>query len=197
MSVVEIRELFRSVRARPRMYLTKPDFDSCVAFVSGVDAGSDGSVLDGFREYLVLRLGGHSSLAFHSLVLLLTFDSVPTPPWTSEQDAVAVAGLFDLLDQFLTEIGKHGAQGRLAIHREHTFWQQSQSWYSPDLERFGHSPAGDLVCVPEAAQILGMSDSDVLELIYEDAIRVGRQGKDLLLRRDAVLAYKENRKPAN
>lgn len=185
---MDYRELFQSFRQRPGMYVGPPElgYDGAVAFVSGVDGGSEFTALDAFREYLVLQLGHGANLGWPSLVLQLRLPADVTRPLSAENDQLAVAGLFDLLDEFLTEMGRHSSSSRAAVHREYLFWLQKQSWYDVDLQRFGNSPAGELVDVSEAAAILGIDPTALLERVYEGEIRGGRVGPKLLFRRAVV-----------
>jgi hypothetical protein len=155
---VVYRELFRSFRQRPGMYLgpSELSYDAAFAFVAGMDQGSEFTALDAFREYLVLQLGHGNNRGWASLVLQLRLPADFTPPLSAENDQLALTGLFDLLDEFLTAMGRHSSSSRAAVHREYLLWLQAQSWYDVDLQRFGSSPAGDLVDVAEAAAILGI-----------------------------------------
>lgn len=112
-----------------------------------------------------------------------------TRPLSAEHDQVAVEALFDLLDKFLTEMGRHSARSRAAVHREHLLWLQDQSWYNLDRVRFGAAPTGDLVDVTEAAAILTVTPTELLDQVYSGAISGGRVGTRLLLRRDRIEAY--------
>lgn len=185
---VDYRELFRSFRQRPGMYLGRAElgYPSAVAFVAGVDHGSEFAVLDAFREYLVLQLGHGNNLGWESLVLQLRLPADFSRPLSAENDQLAVAGLFDLLDEFLTEMGRHSSSSRAAVHREYLLWLQAQSWYDVDLQRFGSSPPGDLVDVGEAAAILGIELKALLDRVYEGEIRGGRVGPRLLFRRAVI-----------
>ncbi|MGH3736279.1 MAG: hypothetical protein ACRDT6_11760 [Micromonosporaceae bacterium] len=65
---MDYRELFANVAKRPRMYGLDGSDAAAVAFVSGVQAATSGLALTGFREWLQVRLGEVSSLAFDALV---------------------------------------------------------------------------------------------------------------------------------
>lgn len=104
-------------------------YDQVVAFVSGMDIGSQHALLDGFREFLVLKLDSGNNLAWWALVRHLTVPDCPHPLAPAEEQ-VAVEGLFDLLDEFLAESGSPG--GVATILREHQLWLRRQSWFDPD-----------------------------------------------------------------
>lgn len=80
------------------MYLPDDRYESVVSFVIGLSLASDGRVLDGFNEWVALRLLGHSSSrAWWAIV----DDAVPAD--SKERDAVAVDLLLELLEQFVKQ----------------------------------------------------------------------------------------------
>ena len=91
------------------------DFDTLVAFLVGLDLGTRGRLLEGFREYLILRLGEESSLAWPGLAIAATAPQVAPRPRTPDDDRQAVDGLFDLLDESLAEFPEDRSRSRL-IH---------------------------------------------------------------------------------
>ncbi len=104
---MEYRTHFAAVRQRPGLYGLSGSFGQFAAYLNGVDDGSDGRALAGFREWLAVRLGRGNNLAWSGLVLHLAFpggwpglrERLADP----EQNAVAVVTLFELLDEFLAE----------------------------------------------------------------------------------------------
>ena len=55
------------------MHIPTVDFDSVAAFVAGFDLATGGAPLEGFQEWLVVKLGHGNSLAWSELVVHLTF----------------------------------------------------------------------------------------------------------------------------
>ena len=172
------RQMLRSVRLRPGMYFggSTLRYDQLVAFVTGVDVGSQGALLAGFRELLVLKYDGGSNLAWFALVVRLRVPdaSIPLGP---EDDQAAVDGLFDLLDEFLAETG--AAFGPARIYHEYFLWLQQQSWYKPELERFRVYPMPSVVVLEEAADRLGVDRSVMFDLIADRKLRPSRIGAEL------------------
>jgi hypothetical protein len=127
--VEDFRELFRRVRARPGMWLAGSDsYRTVSAFVLGIEYTHPDRPLDGFREFLVLRLGRGNNLVWTGLVLHLAFPgrdggwgTVLDEPGA---DAVAIAALFDLLDEFLGRVAEPGAVA--AIKAEHQAWDAAE-----------------------------------------------------------------------
>lgn len=56
------------------------DFDTLVAFIVGLDLGTRGRLLEGFREYLILRLGEESSLWWRATGGAAAKDAGRRPP---------------------------------------------------------------------------------------------------------------------
>ena len=179
------RELLRSVRRRPGMYFGRSElrFDQLVAFVTGLNLGSGQLLLDGLREFLILRQDEESSLTWSSLVLQHCFGEC-TFPLTPEQETVAIEAVFDLLDEFLAEV--RGPHARARLHQEYLLWQQNNSPINLDLTRFRSSPPPPMLTLTEAAEVLGVDTGAVLDLIAADAIVAFRHGAQVLLRKQDV-----------
>lgn len=152
------------------------DFDTLVAFLVGLDLGTHGSLLDGFREYLILRLDEESSLAWPGLAVALTAPQAG--------DRQAVDGLFDLLDEFLAEFPMDRSRRRL--FHEYFLWKQQLSFFNLDLERFRSSRPPDVIGVDEAMTLLGVSRTALFDLIAAGNLEIFRSQATLLLSRSRV-----------
>jgi hypothetical protein len=97
-------ELFEEVRRRPGMYFLEDNFDVVAAFVLGCDLANEGGILAGFREWLVVRLGHSSNLAWRSLVLDFAFPDASNPEAELargvENHRRAIRTLWSLLSEF-------------------------------------------------------------------------------------------------
>jgi len=118
------RELFEHLRKRPGMFGVKT-YAETAAFIDGCNAGTGGTLLQGFREWLEMRYGQPCSLVWPSMILLLM-----TPPLGGnyrnlEPDAEAVAQdrMFELLDEFLA--AKEPRDGLYSIFGEHRIWHDT------------------------------------------------------------------------
>jgi excisionase family DNA binding protein len=159
------------------MYLgSELSYDQLVAFVIGLELGNQPGPLDGFREFLVLKMDGGNNLVWSALAVRLSVPDASYPLGPAE-DKAAVDGLFDLLDEFLAETGGLGAR---QIYREHFLWLQQQTWYHPELERFHSSPAPAVLALDEAAARLGVDRAAVFDLIASRELRPSRVGAQLL-----------------
>jgi excisionase family DNA binding protein len=180
---VDHRELLRMVRKRPGMYLGTGDLDfrRLIAFLAGLDLGA--GLLDGFREYLILRLGERSSLWWASLALRLTVPHASPMPAGEDDDRAAVDGLFDLLDEFLAEfpVGR-----RRRLFEEYLLWSQQQDNFELDLERFRGHPRPELIGVEEAATLLGTTRAALFDLVAAGEIELFRDGPAPLIRKARV-----------
>ncbi|MGK8524602.1 hypothetical protein ACRS6B_25020 [Nocardia asteroides] len=174
---MDYRELLRNVSARPGMYFAGSElgYDKLVAFITGVDIGSQGSMLAGFREFLILKLDGGDNLAWFGLVIRICVPAAARPLGGDDEKA-AVDGLFDLLDEFLAETADHHARTR--IYHEYFRWLQRQSWYS-DPERVRASAASSNIPLEEAATRLGLDRSAVFDRIAAGTLRPVRVGAHL------------------
>ncbi|GAB2923073.1 hypothetical protein GCM10027280_07700 [Micromonospora polyrhachis] len=182
------RELLRNVRKRPGLYFGRGQlsYDRLVTFLQGLDIGAQGLVLDGFREFLVLKLDDGDNLTWWGLVERLVLDGNVGRPLNAADDQTASAGLFDLLDEFLAEMSSPGSRRRL--HHEYWIWRQSRSWYDLDLARFHSSPPPPMLRAEEAMALLGASRPVLYDLIAEGKLRPARVGADLLFYERAVVA---------
>lgn len=155
-------------------------FDSVVTYVQGLDAGTSGGLLTGFYEFLLLRLGEDSNLAWSGLVERLAFPIEVPRPRTPTDEAVAIGALFDLLDEFLAEfLGRPHAIRRL--YHEYDIWAMKQPGYTRDLIRFDSSPPWPHVSVDQAAAVLLVSRVEVFDMIARGTLRTGRVGPDVFL----------------
>lgn len=78
------------------MYLRSTTFDTAAALIDGYDLATEGGLLVGFREWLVLRVGCRTNSAWWELARQCLHERLPP---VSEKEAVR--GLFELLDEFL------------------------------------------------------------------------------------------------
>ncbi|HEX2904450.1 MAG TPA: helix-turn-helix domain-containing protein [Jatrophihabitans sp.] len=174
----DFREHLRLVRRVPDMATPVPaplTFDRLAAYLEGMNAGSRGALLDGFREYCILRLGTADHRVWPTLVRRLRIGDLVGEPLTPAQDADLVEFTFELLDEFLAE------PDRQAIHREHLLWLQRQPGYDPIKLRFGSTPAGQMLTVREAARQLNVDRRTVFDLIAQGRLTVHRSGAEILL----------------
>lgn len=66
---MDFRELFRTVAKRQRMMLLDDRYATLVAFVQGCDAATEGTLLNGFHQWVAERIvGGPSSLHWSAIV---------------------------------------------------------------------------------------------------------------------------------
>jgi len=120
------RDLLASVRQRPSMHGLDGSCAAVTAYVLGCDAGSSGGILTGFREWLIVRLGSGSNLAWPALIRHLTPQD-RTHPLTPDADAAAVTTLFQLLDEFMEQ--REQPDSLFKIYTAYQTWLNTQSWY--------------------------------------------------------------------
>ncbi|MET9029356.1 hypothetical protein ABZW96_27625 [Nocardia sp. NPDC004168] len=175
---MDYREVLRDVRSRPGMFFGRSElgYDKLVAFITGLDIGSQDSMLTGFREFLILKLDGGDNLVWSGLVVELCVPAADRP-LSGDDEQAAVDGLFDLLDEFLAETSDPRARSR--IYHEYFLRLQRQCWYDVDLERFDASPTPPHILLVEAAARLGLERSAIFDLIARQTLRPARVGAEL------------------
>ena len=116
------------VRRCPGMYLRRVDFDVAVAFVHGFNVATNGGLLVGFREWLIVRLNGGNNLDWSQLLLRIDPSERVGDPSASTEEA-RVAFLFSTLDEFLAE--RERPTGMRSIFVRYDDWLRAQDWYDP------------------------------------------------------------------
>ncbi|MYW42724.1 hypothetical protein [Streptomyces sp. SID161] len=99
-------ELIGSIRDRPGMYALDGTYYAAAMLVTGIDLGTSGRLLDGWRDWLLARKGEESSFMWIPLVLEDAFPDSEIRHWsqlTEGQQRRAVDHLFTLLLAFLSE----------------------------------------------------------------------------------------------
>lgn len=118
------RELFEKVRKYTGMWLDEETYGSATAFVSGYDAACEGGLLAGFKEWLVVRVGSGTNLAWSALVLHAAFPDHSSPQEALDPDPrvhrQAIETLFRLLAEF--EDARAGSDGLRRIYSAFEQW---------------------------------------------------------------------------
>lgn len=128
---MEYRALFAEIHQRPGLYGLDGSYAQFCVFIDGVNAGNDWRLLDGFREWLITRLGAGNNLVWRSLVLHLAFPGADAAgrdvSGDAERDRAATGTLFVLLDEFLDRSQR--SNGLAEIYDEYLTWLKAQSWH--------------------------------------------------------------------
>ncbi len=132
-------ELLKWLRLRPGNYVGSTRFDVIAGYLQGLDAGNEGGLLQGFREFLVMKADDGVNLVWVGLVLLL---ALPDDQYESqsefaspEAEKKAVDTLFDLLEEFMALRKENGGLRR--IFRDYEKWLRQQDWYDPSRDDGG------------------------------------------------------------
>ncbi|WP_127357131.1 hypothetical protein [Actinacidiphila soli] len=121
--------LLTAVRREPARHGLDGSFSAMTAFLLGLDAGSSWSMLTGFQEWLVVRLGRGHDLTWPLLVRHLAPGGW-THPLTKQADAAAVITLHRLLRDFFTI--RERPDGLARIFLDYQSWMVTQDWYQLD-----------------------------------------------------------------
>ncbi|WP_159395255.1 hypothetical protein [Streptomyces albireticuli] len=102
---MDLRDRLFDLRRRPNLYgLTT--FGEVAAFVNGMDAATEWSFLEGFRDWLAVRSNLGANLAWQVLVIRMAYPDAVGDFWVTaahSESSEAVTLLFDELHSFLTD----------------------------------------------------------------------------------------------
>lgn len=108
------REYFAHVAKRLGMFVVGSKLAGIEGFLDGYDEHArrhGGPGLQGWREWLVARRGQECSLAWHGQVRLIAYPTAGIRgDLTPEEESRIIEVLFELLDEFLAERERLGAQ---------------------------------------------------------------------------------------
>ncbi|MFF5056545.1 hypothetical protein ACFY1S_25515 [Micromonospora sp. NPDC000663] len=158
MTITDYRDLFATVRKRPKMWLIRGDFASVVAFVEGCNQANARTLLIGFQPWLVTRAGCLNNHVWWSIVAHLTEPVGLTNVRDTDPDldARTVETLFDLLDEFLELRDEDDGLNR--IFAAHEQWRRLRDQDGCGATE-GH--ACPTVAWPRAASRVGAHTDDI------------------------------------
>ncbi|MCA1221896.1 TniQ family protein [Streptomyces sp. 8L] len=120
----QYRELLTAVRREPTRHGLDNTFASTTAFVLGLDAGTNWTMLTGFHEWLVIRRGTGHDLTWPILVRHLAPGGW-IHPLTQQADLRAVTTLHQLLSEYFNTREQPG--GLSQIFRDYQTWLTTQA----------------------------------------------------------------------
>jgi hypothetical protein len=120
------QELVTAIRREPARHGLDGTFATTTAFILGLDAGTSGSMLTGFREWLVVRLDRDHNLTWPALVRHLAPGGW-IHPLTPRADTEAVITLHRLLAEFFD--AREHPDSLARIFRDYQSWLTAQTWY--------------------------------------------------------------------
>ncbi|WP_437733433.1 hypothetical protein [Sorangium sp. So ce1335] len=123
--------LFEKIRSRTGMCLREETYAAASAFVLGYDLAAHGGVLNGFREWLIVRLDTGNNLAWTALVLRAAFPGNPDPQAAHRSSVATQRHAIDVLFQLIAEFDDYRAKpdGLRKIYFEYERWLRKQEWY--------------------------------------------------------------------
>lgn len=119
-----------NVRNAPGMFFRANEYDVAVAFIDGFNLASDGGLLYGFREWLIVRLNDGNNFAWHELVLRILFRDSRNPKNElneSDDHRWAIDEMFRLIQEFRHD--RETEAGIRQIFRRYEEWLRMQDWY--------------------------------------------------------------------
>lgn len=133
--MLPFRELFDRVRDRTGMYLDQRTYSVVAAFVYGYDSACQGGPLQGFREWLIVRLGNgkYNNLSWFALVLHSAFPDAPDPQAEVHASAATETHAVDVLFRLVSEFDDlRETAGLQKIYRDYDSFLRQQDWYTPN-----------------------------------------------------------------
>jgi hypothetical protein len=73
------QELFDRIHSHLGMYFIEESYSIVAAFIMGYDLAYQGGLLNGFREWLILKVNGCNNLSWEELVLQIAFPDSKSP----------------------------------------------------------------------------------------------------------------------
>lgn len=102
-----LREFLPELKKHHGIYVMQRTYEGTCAFLSGYEAGSGRYMLRDFHSWLLPRKKGRPELYWPLLVLCEVYCDGSLPDiryFTPEQDEQMVTVLFDLLEEFFSEV---------------------------------------------------------------------------------------------
>ena len=118
-------EPLRTLCKHPGMYMGQSSYHGVTAAITGFDLACHGGLLNGFQEWLALRLDGFNNIGWPGLVLQITFGDEWAAVETPEGQRKAIDRLVCLFDEFHSAVLR---EGLASIYVKHTNWVSRQSW---------------------------------------------------------------------
>ena len=103
--MADVIDLFRHIKSRPSLYMHPVKYSSAVALLAGYDLATDSLFLQGFCEWLVLKLGYRCNFYWGRIIPMIAFPEAPLDIFvenklSNEQEEIAITTLFDELEEF-------------------------------------------------------------------------------------------------
>jgi hypothetical protein len=126
--------LVEHLEKRPAMFGLDGSFREVSIFLEGVDVARDGTLFCGFREWLIVEVGGGNNLSWKALVLKLALPGRASYPGGARglspaDDQVAVSALFDAIRRYRQM--RETPNGLARIFASYLTWLRRQEWYKP------------------------------------------------------------------
>lgn len=119
------REIFEGLRTRTGMYVGETTYVAVAAFVVGYDEACEGGTLAGFREWLAVRMGSGSNLAWTAIVLRAAFPGSDSPEAElakgPQAERRAIETMFELISAFDDE--RNRRDGLRKIFASYEDWE--------------------------------------------------------------------------
>lgn len=123
-NMTDMINLFRSIKDRPSMFMFPVKYDSAAALIAGYDIATDGNLLEGFHEWLNLKLGFRCEFCWDRLLIEFpkTFglpEGFRGQEPTEEHEKLAITALCNELEEFYLVKKDRWAKGLRWIYAQY------------------------------------------------------------------------------
>ena len=126
-----------SLTTRPEMFVGLADYDFVTTFICGYNYACDGAFLAGFKEWLAMRYGHVSNVAWYAVI---RFETIGDTDKQGASDDTNDQVLLNALRELLTEFMRHReAIGLRNVLYDHGVWLRQFEWFNENVERHGSS----------------------------------------------------------
>ena len=111
----EIIDMLDGVRKRPCMWISGKSYDALQGFLGGFDTAT--RILDGFREWLILKTGHYTNCYYAIIALEIAFPELSPYVHPIPDEKLAIDTLYDLAIEFLRYKEEVGLEKILADYQ--------------------------------------------------------------------------------
>jgi hypothetical protein len=112
------------------MYVAPATFSGVCAFIDGFNLARDHGPLQGFREWMVVRLRTGDNFHWPRLVEMAL--NHPADGLSTQENIDAIARFGVLMEEFFAHRERNGTA---AIYHDYARWLSKQTWYNRPLKK--------------------------------------------------------------
>lgn len=129
--------IVHEVCTRTGMYVAPATFRMVVAYLNGYNDAIHGGLLQGFREWLIVRANGGNNSLWHAIIPHIILPDADDPNAAIDEseanNARAIQMLETLFNEFSADLEQDGLRG---VFHAYEKWLSTQSWYDESSPQF-------------------------------------------------------------